>query len=330
MKKTNKRRLLLKVCALVLVVIFLISAVFYGLEIWEKHRFAFSEDESLISQDTLEYDGKTFKKKENIETFLVLGLDTIGETYSIDSYTNDKQSDFVVLFVFDNDKKICNAVQINRDTIAEINVLGVAGDKVGTVNKQIALAHTYGNGKEVSCRNVANAVSKLMLGVNVNHYVSFTMDAVSVATDFIGGVEVTVLDDFTGISSELVKGETVNLNGELALTYVRSRQGLEDSSNKSRMNRHTQFIKAFYDKFSQKVKDDKQFAVNAYLSISSYVVSDCNSAKLEGLLKKSADYSIGEIYKLEGTEEIKDNLVEFYPSEESIKEAVINLFYNEK
>ena len=39
----------------------------------------------------------------------------------------------------------------------------------------------------------------MLMNVNVDHYVSVTMDAVSVYNDYIGGVEVTVLDDFTGI-----------------------------------------------------------------------------------------------------------------------------------
>lgn len=46
--------------------------------------------------------------------------------------------------------------------MTEINVLCVAGEKVGTVNKQIVLAHIYGNGNEVSCRNTSDVVSALL------------------------------------------------------------------------------------------------------------------------------------------------------------------------
>ena len=47
---------------------------------------------------------------------------------SADSYNNDKQADFLMLFVIDNDTKQYTAIHVNRDTVAEIDVLGVAGN----------------------------------------------------------------------------------------------------------------------------------------------------------------------------------------------------------
>mgnify|MGYP000585160404 FL=1 len=68
------------------------------------------------------------------------------------------------------------------------------------------------------------------------------MDAVPILNDLLGGVEVTVLDDFSGIDDTLIKGETVTLHGDHALTYVRERYGLEDSSNSTRMVRQRQYM----------------------------------------------------------------------------------------
>ena len=150
----------------------------------KKNNNKFSGDET--STDEIEYDGEKYVAKKNIESYLVIGLDKFEGQTASDSYNNDQQADFLMLFVFDNDAKKCTAVHINRDTIADVNVLGLAGNKVYTVKQQIALSHTYGNGGKVSCRNVSDSVSSLLLGVKINHYVSLKMDAVPVFNDLVG------------------------------------------------------------------------------------------------------------------------------------------------
>ena len=53
-----------------------------------------------------------FGRKKNIETFLVLGLDKFEGQVQSSSYNNDQQADFLMLFVFDNDKKEYSAIVI--------------------------------------------------------------------------------------------------------------------------------------------------------------------------------------------------------------------------
>ena len=109
--------------------------------------------------------------------------------------------------------------------MTEIQILGVNGEPAGTMTGQLALAHTYGSGEEDSCENTVLAVENLLYGVEVDHYVSMTMDGWPSSTTWWGGVTLEVLDDFSGIDGTLVQGETVTLKGQQALTYVRSRDG---------------------------------------------------------------------------------------------------------
>ncbi|MBR5774545.1 MAG: LCP family protein, partial [Clostridia bacterium] len=218
----------LQYVALILLVVFLLSAVLLFVNIWERVR---GDDDVLGTSDTtLVYNDEEYVLKDGIETVLILGLDKFEGEKDDTAYYNDKQSDFMMLLVIDNYNRKCTGIHINRDTMVEMDILGIAGESVGKVTQQAALAHTYGNGKEVSCRNAADAVSRLLLGVKIDHYISITMDAVPRFNDMVGGVEVEVLDDFTGIDDTLIKGETVTLMGEHALNYVRTRYGLEDSS----------------------------------------------------------------------------------------------------
>jgi len=323
--KNNTRTIVQRTATIVLAAILLLSLCLFFVEKWEKSHREYSEAPKVLS-DKLEYNGKTYELKDNIDTILILGLDKF-KTEELSSFNNDKQADFLMLLVIDNSNKTYKTIQINRDTMTEMNVLGVAGDKIGTVVKQIALSHTYGNGKEISCRNVANAVSKLLDGVEVDHYISFTMDAVQIYNGLVDGVTVEVLDDFTKIDDTLVKGETVTLMGEQALIYVRARNGLEDATNRNRMNRQKQYLEALFDKSREKAKEDEEFISRAALKLTEYLVSDYSGNRLETLLEDLSEYSYEKTLTISGESVAGEEFMEFYPDETSKKEAVIDCFY---
>lgn len=323
--KNNTRTIVKRTATIVLAAVLLLSLGLFFVEKWEKTHREYSEAPKVLS-DKLEYNGNTYELKDDIETILVLGLDKF-KTEEISSYNNDKQADFLMLFVIDNSNKTYKTIQINRDTMTEINVLGVAGDKIGTVVKQIALSHTFGNGKEISCRNVANAVSKLLDGVEVDHYISLTMDAVALYNDMLGGVTVEVLDDFSSIDENLVKGETVTLMGDEALIYVRARYGLDDPTNKNRMNRQKQYLEELFNKSREIAKEDDSFISRAALKLTEYLVSDYSGNRLEGILEKLSEYEYEKTLTIAGESVAGEVFMEFYPDEASKKEAVIDCFY---
>ena len=323
--KNNTRTIVQRTATIVLAAILLLSLCLFFVEKWEQGHNEYSESPKVLS-DKLEYNGQTYELKDNIDTILVLGLDKF-KTEELSSFNNDKQADFLMLLVIDNSNKTYKTIQINRDTMTEMNVLGVAGDKIGTVVKQIALSHTYGNGKEISCRNVANAVSKLLDGVEVDHYISLTMDAVQIYNDLVGGVTVEVLDDFTKIDETLVKGETVTLMGEQALIYVRARNGLDDATNRNRMNRQKQYLEALFDKSREKAKEDEEFISRAALKLTEYLVSDYSGNRLETLLEDLSEYNYEKTLTISGESVVGEEFMEFYPDETSKKEAVIDCFY---
>lgn len=328
MGTTKNSKNVLKIVTACLVIVFIASGALLGLEIWDKNRGKF--DEKHPSDKPIIYNGQEYVLKSDVETFLVMGLDKFEGAASTDSYNNDKQADFLMLLVFDDEAKKCSAIHINRDTMADIDVLGVAGDKIDTVKKQIALAHTYGNGKNVSCQNTADAVSRLLNDVKVNHYISLVLDSVSVFNDLVGGVEVTVLDDFTGIDNTLIKGEKVTLKGKQALNYVRERYGLEDSTNSTRMKRQKQYLEALYAKTQEKMKSDSEFAVKATAQMADFIVSDRSATQLQEIGKKLNEYEFCGILDIEGESKKGEKFMEFFPESDSINKLVFDLFYELK
>lgn len=323
----HRRKQILRCAALVSLVVFLLSAALLILNVWEKNRGTFPSGNSNGLDSTIEYDGKKYVLKDDIQTFLVLGLDKFDDAIQNDAYNNDQQADFVMLFVIDEANKTCTAVHINRDTMADMSILGVAGEKVGTINKQLALAHTYGNGREVSCRNTAEAVSNLLLNAKVDHYISVTMDAVPIYNDLVGGVELTVMDDFTGVDDTLIQGETVTLMGEQSLRYIRSRYGMDDSTNNARMKRQQQYLEALYKKSVDCIEKDDGFIVDASLKMADYIVSDCSVERLQMIFEKIAGYEFNGIRALEGDTVMGEEHIEFYPDVDSLKKIVVDLFY---
>jgi len=316
----------LNILALALLIVFLVSAALFFISKWEKKQGAYEGSSTETLSQTLRYNGKEYILKENVETYLFLGLDKF-DAEKPESYNNDKQADFLMLIVVDNKDSSFTALHINRDTMAEMNILGVAGEKIGTAKKQIALAHTYGNGREVSCRNTANAVSKLLLNAEINHYVSVTMDAVPIYNDLLGGVEVTVLDDFTGIDDTLVKDEKITLLGQHALNYVRTRYGLDDSTNAHRMKRQRQYLKALHEKTVKCYEDEPAFIGQSVLKLTDYIVSDCSVNKLQTFAEKVSSYKFNEICTLDGENVTGERFMEFHPDEESVMSTAIKLFY---
>lgn len=326
----EKRERSPKGIVIVLVAIFLIAAALFAVSIWDRSRGQYPSSDQ--DDKTLTVDGKEYVKREGIETFLVIGIDRIDDGNDSETPKTIDQADFLLLFVFDNSNKTCSTLQINRDTIANVNRLDVGGNKIQTEKKQIALAYNfaYETGGKISCRNTADSVSDLLYGVKIDHYLSVTMDSVPTINDLVGGVEVTVLNDFSAIDSSLVKGETVTLVGKQALTYVRTRNGLDDSSNEARMKRQEQYLNALVKKARACSDSDPDFVVNSVSQVGSCVVYDSTEYRMKEFAEKFDEYDFLGLHEIEGESKLGETYMEFYPDEDALLQLVADLFYQPK
>ncbi len=324
--RKSRRSVIIVAISLVVIIITLLL-----LHLWEKQQGGLLwENLDINANQTIRYDGKDYELRDNIQTILVMGLDKYEDSASTDSYNNNMQADFLSLLVLDRDEKTVTTLQINRDTMAQMNILGLDGESVGTKKAQIALSHAYGSGGKDSCKNTVRAVSDFLYETPINHYISLTMDAVSELNDMVGGVEVTVLDDFTGIGGNLVKGETVVLTGSQALTYVRARAGVGDETNQSRMKRQRQYLDALYKKLADTIEKDSGFVSKAGLKLSEYMVSDCTVAQLERIFSFVSKYEAGNIAEIKGESKKGEQYMEFYPDESALQKQIVELFYEPK
>ena len=328
-KKSKTKKILV-----LAIVLLLFLGMIGGISFWESKQ----RQEAMLVQSEIDEsarrrregwvnrDGVWYAPKENQETVLMIGLDKTEPIEASESYNNNAQADFLLLAIFDETKETTTILHINRDTMAEIPVLGVNGQLAGTMTGQLALSHTYGSGLQDSCMNTVNAVSDFLYGIKINHYVAMTMGAVPYINDLVGGVPVTVLDDFSGIDDSLVEGETITLKGEQALHYVRNRADLEDSSNLNRMKRQQQYLTSMA-KQVEKLDDDFSVSTQQVATIAKYIISDCSIDTLSRMAEQFVDYPLQEMQDVQGEAVRGEEFIEFYPDEEKLAEQVLELFY---
>lgn len=262
----------------------------------------------------------------NLDTLLLIGVDDFGAMTGSNSYNNTSQADFLALFVRDQDTGEKAVIHINRDAMTNIPVLGLTGQKAGTIWGQLALSFNYGSGREDSCQNVVDAVSHLLFGVEIDHYLAVTMDAVPIMNDWVGGVEVEVKDDFTGIDDTLKLGSMVKLQGDRALTYVRTRRGLEDSSNIHRMERQRQYAQAWMAAAQPYLKDAKAVA-ELVMSIDKYHFTNYTVEQFAqfGNMLTADDGLIS--YELPGENVLGEVYMEYHVNDAALAGMVLELFY---
>lgn len=322
MYSRQKRSAVIVVCIILALVLGVLVLMFQG----QGHFLADFDPSSSNFGRGLEYEGQWHPFRTDLKTVLFMGLDKYERPDDSWGYLNNQQADFLILLVIDEKAGNCNILHLNRDTMTNIPRLGVSGDAVGSFVGQLALAHTYGSGGSDSCLNATKAVSNLLCGIHIDHYITMTMDGVGVVTDLVGGVEVTVLDDFSQVDPTLVKGEQVILKGDQALTYVRTRKDMEDSSNLRRMERQRQFMDALYEKLLDCTENNPDFLVNALLQLSDSVMSDCTPTQLEALSDLMEKCALNSITPLKGEAVKGDEFIQFYTDEDSLKQTVISLF----
>ena len=308
-------------------------AIALGLDRWQKSQAAPVSGEAaneVIVQaepEPIEYDGVLYTPRAQLETYLLMGIDVEGPAKGNKSYSGGGQADVQLVLVVDNANQTWQILQINRDSMVDVQVLGMTGEVLQTQTAQIATAHAYGDGTERSCRNAVAAVSNMLGEMPVDGYLALNMDAVAILNDMVGGVPVTVTSDFTAVDPTLQAGETVTLQGQQALTFVRSRKGVDDETNLSRMGRQRQYLAALEQQMAQQ---DEEFVIRAYDAVSDYMVTDMGSGTVADLGEKMKAYEELPLLTIDGeTGTDEEGSATYTLDPGSLQQTIIALFYEE-
>ncbi len=296
----------------------------------DSHQAARS-DENLVVDDnkTITVGDKEYAIKENIETVLVIGVDSPDIQEKVDSYMNTEQADFNMLIVIDHDNKSYTSLALNRDTMTRIPALGVDGVLSYWKDGQLALAHTYGTGREDSCINQVWAVSELLFGEKIDHYISLSMPAIGLANDAVGGVTVTIEDDFSKVDKTLKQGEKIKLNAKQAENFVRQRKNMGEQSNLNRMKRQQTYMSEWKKLAVKKLNGENTFLFKLLGMVSDYMVSDMSANKLSELSNNLSQYTDNGIIDTKGEAKKGKEFIEYYVDEDDLRDIVLELYYDE-
>ena len=152
----NRRRKKSSLSVLVVVLLLIIVLIGCGIRLLDSAVFSDNRENGLQEESekkTITVNGVDYYPRQDITLILAMGIDTEGEMADSGSYNNDGEADVVSLIIFDELEECCTVLNLNRDSMVDMPVLGVDGRKAGTAYQQLALSHTYGSGLEDSCEN---------------------------------------------------------------------------------------------------------------------------------------------------------------------------------
>ena len=322
MEKRSKGKKVLLIILLLLVFI-LVALVIK--EVLKEPEAEWDDTQSQVDINQITYEGKQYSYNTNLINILFLGVD------NTDMLTEDNlpgeagQSDCIMILTLDKEKKEGRIIQIPRDTMTEVDLYDTSGNYSTTVTEQIATQYAYSIGGKSSCFATKKTVSELLYDLPIDGYLAMEYSSIAIVNDAIGGVEITVPEDYTMIEPAFEKGATLKLTGEQAHDYVRWRDTNASFSNNDRMERQVQYIPALINTIRDYVGEDGDYYKKLYSLVEKYMLTDLNEEEINAL----AEYELitSDIQYLPGEGKKGEKYEEFYVDEKKLQKMLIETFY---
>ncbi len=279
---------------------------------------------------TVEYQGTTYREKPAVTTILIAGIDKVDDSNDSirNQYRNGGQADFLMLIAIDHTDKTIHQLQIDRDTMTDVAVLGMFGNEAGTRVLQICLSHGFGKTPEDNAKYTMQAVRNLLGGVELDGYYMISYSAVPVLNDALGGVTVNVGFDMTGVHPEWTEGSVITLHGAEAEDFVRSRMTVGAGTNEERMIRQNEFMQNAISLMNRKISDDLGFGETLLKQLQTISTTNFTLKRLTEELSKAYNYEVLPIDHPEGEYTVgEDGFMEFHMKEGAAAEWVLEHLY---
>lgn len=299
-----------------------------------------TSDESVTTQQTeaessvkwqdgwVKYEGEIYQYKEDILTFLLMGTDQNGSGTGKAGNLNGGQADVQTLLVLDPNTKRIELISINRNTMAEIDVYDAVGNVIDTVKGQIAVQHGVGDGGAKSCEYQVKAVSRLFYQLPIHGYIAMNLAGIVPLGEAVGGVNVTLPNDFNMGNRTYKAGETIFVEGKDVMLFVRERDHEVGGADR-RLERQKVYMKALTSQMISKIKANPTYVTTLYQAISKYITTDITASEMLYLATEAASYRYDgkSMHSIEGETVKGEEFDEFYADEAALKKLIIDIFY---
>lgn len=294
--------------------------------------------EMLFEENTVFWNGKTYKRNTYVKAVLCMGVDRDGPMTETTLSGDGGQADGIFLLANDTARGSMKILLIPRDSMTEITKTDTSwtetnGAKLGEVVDHLSLSYAYGDGREKSCEYTKKAVSHLLMGLKIDSYMAADLEIIASLNDEVGGVTVTIPTmGMEQADPEFVFGQTVRLKGEQAERFVRFRDTERDNSAISRMEQQKLYISGFFQAVKEKSRTESNITEHLFEMSQDYMVTDMakdeylklaiNALEGEGLT--SASFKMAP-----GTGTATETYDEYYVDQEALVPILLDLFYRE-
>ena len=338
-KTTRKAIRQRKICMLLIIILIIVLSVLGGGYYLLSQKNASSpqnggqnsdsRNQTDLSQnsDIVEYKGETYKYNDHLSNYLFLGIDTRETVDTYQSQADAGQADAIFLVSMDRATEKIKVLFIPRDSMTRIEVFNPYGQSLGETTDHLNIQYAFGDGKEKSCELMKTAVSNMLDGLPIQGYCSMNMDGISVITDFVGEIQLTIPDDsLADVNPEYKKGAVVDITGETAEQFVRYRDIDKTQSALVRQERQKTFLQALVQKAQEKAGEDAGFVTGLYDSVKSYTVTNMGNDIFAKLLAASQN-GITDTETVPGEGTHGENFDEYHIDEDALSDLIISMFY---
>lgn len=332
-----------QIVAVVLSVI-LLAGLFGGVALYERTQARKLEAElrargaelesSLWTDDnTVSFGDQMYGFDHRLETFLFLGTDASSVVSEDPEEYHGPMADFVLLMILDHTQNSIGYIQIDRNTVTDVDELDKDGVVIDTRELQICTAHWYGRSPEMSAENTVAAVKHYLGDLeNIDGYYVINMKDIGALNHTVGGVTVTIEDDMDAADSEFTKGKTLLLSDDQAEAFLRARMNVGEGDNASREVRQRQYMASFFKKVREMTTQDPEFGIKLWDMLKDVAVTNMNGNDFSRIAQKLLKGEDKGIHTIKGKTVLgyilQDGVEheEFYADEDSKRDEMIEMF----
>lgn len=271
---------------------------------------------------TVEDGGVTYRLNSDLTTILFLGTDDGGGDLPGLAPGEGRRADTILLVLLDNARQETRLVSISRDTMTEVEVYSKNGDYAYTTDTHLNMQYYYGDSPMRSCYLMKKAVSRLLYGIRIDGCLSLTAQGIVSVVDSLGGLKLTMPEDYTAIDPRYTKGAALTLTGEETERLLRYRDITVGGSNETRVERQLRLLETLFETLHGKIGLSRLEQLLEEAGEEIYTDLEAET------LKKLTAYKLDETtYSLPGTVVEGQDHDEFHVEDGALRKLVISLFY---
>ena len=270
---------------------------------------------------TIVQDGVTWRYNTRLRTVLFMGVDTRAGAENKIGIGNNGRSDTLLLFVIDPDNERIQLITVSRDTMTKVDVYDKDRNYLFSGKMQLTMQYSFGDSASRSCQLVKKKVSELLYDLPISYYCSLTLDGILAASDLLGGITLTLEDDWTDIDPTYTAGSTITLKGDSLERFLRYRDTEVSGSNDVRMARHGWFIRQLFGQMGKLGSTGVDMLLN---KLDPYLETDMDGDTIKQLTKFQFS---DEILKVPGQTIAGKAHDEYYVDDEACRQMILDVFY---